>query len=125
MRGTTGLLALAATVSSATAAFQGFNYGSTFTTGAAKVQSDFENEFNAAQGLAGTNGAFNSGRLYTMVVSFCSTSSGNSSGRFCPRLMTNDATPTARRHLQLPNLGYPGCHQNQDEPTPWSLGFCG
>ncbi|KND87915.1 putative glucan endo-1,3-beta-glucosidase eglC [Tolypocladium ophioglossoides CBS 100239] len=61
------LLTLAAAVSSASAAFQGFNYGSTFTNGQAKVQSDFEAEFKTAAGLDGTNGGFRSARLYTMV----------------------------------------------------------
>lgn len=58
------ILALATTAS----AIQGFNYGSTFTTGAAKQQSDFENEFTTAQNLKGTSG-WTSARLYTMVVS--------------------------------------------------------
>lgn len=58
---------MAAAVSTASAAFQGFNYGATFTDGRVKVQSDFENEFKTAAGLEGTNGAFNSARLYTMV----------------------------------------------------------
>lgn len=63
MRVTGGILALAAGASAAT---KGFNYGSTFTTGAAKQQSDFEAEFTAAQKLAGAPG-FTSARLYTMV----------------------------------------------------------
>ncbi|TWU73234.1 hypothetical protein ED733_000446 [Metarhizium rileyi] len=61
------LLTLAAAVSGAAAAFQGFNYGSTFTDGRPKSQTDFENEFKAAAGLDGTNGRFTSARLYTMV----------------------------------------------------------
>ncbi|KAI1752455.1 glycoside hydrolase family 17 protein [Xylaria castorea] len=44
----------------------GFNYGSTFTTGAAKMQSDFEAEFTTAANLKGTKG-WTSARLYTMV----------------------------------------------------------
>ncbi|KAI1097764.1 glycoside hydrolase family 17 protein [Jackrogersella minutella] len=56
------LLALASTAS----AIQGFNYGSTFTTGAAKQQADFESEFTTAQNLVGTSG-WTSARLYTMV----------------------------------------------------------
>jgi glucan endo-1,3-beta-D-glucosidase len=67
-RGVTSL-AFAAAISSALAAFQGFNYGSTFNTGAAKMQADFEAEFKTAQGLIGAPGVFNSARLYTMVVS--------------------------------------------------------
>ncbi|KAI5919911.1 glycoside hydrolase superfamily [Camillea tinctor] len=57
------LLALASTAS---ASLMGFNYGSTFTTGAAKVQSDFEAEFTTAANLKGTSG-FTSARLYTTV----------------------------------------------------------
>ncbi|KAI0189815.1 glycoside hydrolase superfamily, partial [Xylaria flabelliformis] len=44
----------------------GFNYGSTFTTGAAKIQSDFEAEFTTAANLKGTKG-WTSARLYTTV----------------------------------------------------------
>lgn len=62
-----GLVALAGTISTAAAAYQGFNYGSTFTTGAAKQQSDFEAEFSNAQGLIGAPGVFNSARLYTTI----------------------------------------------------------
>ncbi|CAJ2513598.1 Uu.00g017170.m01.CDS01 [Anthostomella pinea] len=57
------LLALA---SAASAAIQGFNYGSTFTSGAAKLQADFEAEFTTAANLVGTSG-WTSARLYTMV----------------------------------------------------------
>ena len=66
---TSGLLALAAAASTASAAYQGFNYGSTFTDGRPRQQADFEALFKTAQGLAGTNGAFASARLYTMIVS--------------------------------------------------------
>ncbi|KAI1650756.1 glycoside hydrolase family 17 protein [Daldinia loculata] len=62
MHAVASILALASTAS----AIQGFNYGSTFTTGAAKQQSDFENEFTTAQNLKGTSG-WTSARLYTMV----------------------------------------------------------
>lgn len=60
-------MALAASVSQALAAYQGFNYGSTFNNNAAKVQSDFESEFTTAQGLIGAPGVFNSARLYTTM----------------------------------------------------------
>ena len=63
------LLALAAMASSAEAAYRGFNYGSTFTDGAAKVQANFEAEFRAAANLDGADGAFTSARLFTMIVS--------------------------------------------------------
>lgn len=69
MLGSSSLVALAAAASPALAVYQGFNYGSTFTTGAAKVQSDFEAEFKTAQGLVSAPGVFNSARLYTTVVS--------------------------------------------------------
>lgn len=70
MRAVTSALALAAT---AGAAFQGFNYGNVFTDGRLKEQSDYEAEFKTAQGLEGTNGAFNSARLYTMIVGLAQT----------------------------------------------------
>lgn len=62
----TSILASTASLATAQAALQGFNYGSTFTTGAAKAQSDFEAEFNTAKDLVGTSG-FTSARLYTMI----------------------------------------------------------
>jgi len=62
---------LAVTVSllttSATAAYKGFNYGSTFTDGSYKAQSDFEGEFNSAKHLVGPINPFTSARLYTMI----------------------------------------------------------
>lgn len=62
-------MAMAATFGSALAAYQGFNYGSTFTSGAPKSQSDFEAEFRTSQGLIGApGGGFTSARLYTTVV---------------------------------------------------------
>jgi hypothetical protein len=61
-------VAYALSTSVSATVYQGFNYGSTFTSGAAKVQSDFEAEFTAAQNLVGTSGAFTSARLYTMIV---------------------------------------------------------
>jgi glucan endo-1,3-beta-D-glucosidase len=61
-------LAIAASVSSTLAVYQGFNYGSTQTDGSVKSETDFENEFKTAQNLVGTSG-FTSARLYTMIVS--------------------------------------------------------
>ncbi|RFU72238.1 gpi-anchored cell wall beta-1,3-endoglucanase [Trichoderma arundinaceum] len=61
------LLTLATAISAVNAAYQGFNYGSTFTNGQPKAQNDFEAEFKTAAGLDGTNGAFTSARLYTMI----------------------------------------------------------
>lgn len=66
MRAASAYAALSA-ASPALAAYAGFNYGSTFTTGAAKVQSDFESEFTTAQGLITAPTVFNSARLYTMI----------------------------------------------------------
>ena len=66
----TRLAAWAATLSTAMGAYQGFNYGSTYTSGAVKQQADFEKEFRNAQGLVGAPaGGFTSARLYTMIVS--------------------------------------------------------
>ncbi|OCK76951.1 glycoside hydrolase family 17 protein [Lepidopterella palustris CBS 459.81] len=56
----------AAAFTTANAQLRGFNYGSEFSTGAAKQQVDFEYEFNAAKSLPGTSG-FTSARLYTMI----------------------------------------------------------
>ncbi|KAH7160279.1 glycoside hydrolase superfamily [Dactylonectria estremocensis] len=67
MPSTNSLLAMAAAVSTASAAFQGFNYGATYTDGTVKVQSNFEDEFNVAASLVGTDGAFTSARIYTMI----------------------------------------------------------
>ncbi|UKZ73570.1 hypothetical protein TrVFT333_001217 [Trichoderma virens FT-333] len=61
------LLTLATAISAVNAAYQGFNYGSTFTNGQPKAQTDFEAEFKTAAGLDGTDGAFTSARLYTMI----------------------------------------------------------
>jgi len=58
------LLALSSSVSATV--YKGFNYGSTFTDGTAKAQTDFEEEFNAAKNLVGASG-FTSARLYTMI----------------------------------------------------------
>jgi glucan endo-1,3-beta-D-glucosidase len=63
-----GLLAIAATFSAASAVYQGFNYGSTQTDGSIKDLAAFTTEFKAAKALAGTNGAFSSARLYTNIV---------------------------------------------------------
>src|SRR3979411_1261438 len=60
------LFALATSVASASAVYQGFNYGSTFTDGSAIVESDYQNEFPTAQSLVRTSG-FTSARLYTMI----------------------------------------------------------
>ncbi|KAF2734058.1 GPI-anchored cell wall beta-1,3-endoglucanase EglC [Polyplosphaeria fusca] len=61
------LLACTAIVSTASAGFKGFNYGAFFLNQAPKKQADFEYEFNAAKQLPGTNGQFNSARLYSMI----------------------------------------------------------
>jgi glucan endo-1,3-beta-D-glucosidase len=68
MQSFTQYLALAATISTASAALKGFNYGATFTDGSIKQESDFSSEFKTAQGLVGASG-FTSARLYTTVVS--------------------------------------------------------
>lgn len=47
----------------------GFNSGATKDNDAAKVQSDFHEEFTTAQNLRGSPGLFNSVRLYTMIQS--------------------------------------------------------
>ena len=55
-----------ASTSLVSAAYKGFNYGSSFTNGAAKQQSDFEAAFNAAKSLQGASG-YTSARLFTTI----------------------------------------------------------
>ncbi|RHZ47014.1 GPI-anchored beta-1,3-endoglucanase EglC [Aspergillus thermomutatus] len=62
----TQLLALALSLATSEAAYQGFNYGSTKSDGSSKTQSDFQSEFSTAKNLVGTSG-FTSARLYTMI----------------------------------------------------------
>lgn len=62
-----GLVALAAAISSVSATYTGFNYGSTKSDGTFNYQADFESLFTTAQGLSGASG-FTSARLYTMIV---------------------------------------------------------
>lgn len=61
-------IAAAAAVASTASAqtYQGFNYGSSFTSGSPKQAQDFHDEFTTAQNLIGHKG-FNSARLYTMI----------------------------------------------------------
>ncbi|OTB01923.1 glycoside hydrolase family 17 protein [Hypoxylon sp. CI-4A] len=73
MRFSSSVIGLAATASTAAAAasaansgIKGFNYGAFFLNQAAKVQSDFEYEFNRAKNLPGTSG-WESARLYSMI----------------------------------------------------------
>jgi len=65
---TSTFLSIAASLSSVSGTvYTGFNYGSTFTDGSAKAQSDFQAEFTTAKNLVGTSGGFTSARLYTMI----------------------------------------------------------
>ncbi|CAD6444798.1 3bb111ba-e939-4fb8-baf5-a77a386910da [Sclerotinia trifoliorum] len=60
------LFAIAASLSTASAVNQGFNYGATNADGSYRVQADFQAAFEAANSLVGTSG-FTSARLYTMI----------------------------------------------------------
>lgn len=62
------LFALAASLASVSAVFQGFNYGATKSDGSFMFQADYEAKFKNAKELVGTNGGFTSARLYTMIV---------------------------------------------------------
>jgi len=66
MRASTFSTVLALSSSVSATVYKGFNYGSTFTDGSAKTQTDFEEEFSAAKNLVGASG-FTSARLYTMI----------------------------------------------------------
>jgi glucan endo-1,3-beta-D-glucosidase len=68
MRTPTFLSIVALSSSVSATVYKGFNYGSTFTDGSVKNQTDFQDEFNAAKNLVGTSGGFTSARLYTMIV---------------------------------------------------------
>lgn len=120
MRASGAYLAALAAASPAMASYVGFNYGSTFTTGAAKVQSDFEAEFKTAQELVSAPTVFNSARLYTMIVSFCDVLVLFLV--FCllclSCLVHRLIFTPASRHYQLAHRGHPGCHQHQDQPAP-------
>jgi glucan endo-1,3-beta-D-glucosidase len=50
--------------------YLGFNTGSTFVDRSAKMKSDFEAEFTAAQGLENAPGVFNAVRLYTNIQAY-------------------------------------------------------
>lgn len=60
-------LALAMAVATSEAVSQGFNYGATKGDGSVKSEADFQTEFNTAKNLVGTDNAFTSARLYTMI----------------------------------------------------------
>ncbi|KAJ5210960.1 Glycoside hydrolase superfamily [Penicillium cf. griseofulvum] len=60
-------LALAMAVATSEAVSQGFNYGALKVDGSLKTQGDFETEFSTAKNLVGTDNAFTSARLYTMI----------------------------------------------------------
>jgi glucan endo-1,3-beta-D-glucosidase len=63
---TSYLLAFTTLIISASAVYQGFNYGSTFSDGSFVLEADFQSLFTTAQNLVGTSG-FTSARLYTMI----------------------------------------------------------
>lgn len=63
----TQFLALAMAVATSDAISQGFNYGATKVDGSVKTQTDYETEFATAKNLVGTDNAFTSARLYTMI----------------------------------------------------------
>ncbi|RAL58996.1 hypothetical protein DID88_009025 [Monilinia fructigena] len=60
------LFAIVASLSTASAVHQGFNYGATNADGSYRSQADFQDAFEAAKSLVGTSG-FTSARLYTML----------------------------------------------------------
>lgn len=66
------VFAVTASLSTASAAVQGFNYGATKSDGSFMFYQDYKDKFNTAQGLVGASG-FNSARLYTMIQGGSST----------------------------------------------------
>lgn len=95
------LLALTACVE---AVYQGFNSGAAFTDGSVKQQADFEKEFTTAKGLAGTNGAFTSVRLFTTIVRAICVQE-----RPCLDVFANWLT--ARWHREYSYVRYSSCSQ--------------
>ncbi|PMD12430.1 glycoside hydrolase family 17 protein [Hyaloscypha hepaticicola] len=84
-----GLLALAASLSTTTAVYQGFNYGSTKSDGTTfRYQADFQSLFQTAKNLVGTSG-FTSARLYTMIQGGSST---NEPTQAIPAAIAEDTT---------------------------------
>ncbi len=64
---TSTLVALTASLSAVSAqVYKGFNYGATNSANAPMTETDYQNEFTAAQNLVGASG-FTSARLYTMI----------------------------------------------------------
>ncbi|EME41157.1 glycoside hydrolase family 17 protein [Dothistroma septosporum NZE10] len=62
-------LSLLALAGAATAQIRGFNYGALYADNSARMQSDWEADFKAAQNLPGTTG-FTSARLFTMIQGY-------------------------------------------------------
>jgi len=64
---TSTLVALTASLSAVSGqVYKGFNYGATNSANAPMTETDYQNEFTAAQNLVGAN-RFTSARLYTMI----------------------------------------------------------
>lgn len=64
---TSTLVALTASLSAVSAqVYKGFNYGATNSANAPMTETDYQNEFTAAQNLVGAS-RFTSARLYTMI----------------------------------------------------------
>jgi len=93
------LIAVAASLSAASAVYQGFNYGATKSDGSFMFQADYEAKFKNAQQLVGTSG-FSSARLYTMIVSNQPCQSGRDTMLIpCSK---EEALPTSQLPLFLP-----------------------
>jgi glucan endo-1,3-beta-D-glucosidase len=82
------ILAIAASLSTASAVSQGFNYGATNADGSYRSQQDFQDAFETAQSLVGTSG-FTSARLYTMIQGGSSTNEPTSA---IPAAIASDTT---------------------------------
>ncbi|KAK6360020.1 hypothetical protein TWF696_001141 [Orbilia brochopaga] len=67
MLGKSVVLAALAVASVSAENYLGFNYGASKASGPVKVYTDFKEEFDLARKLAGTQGRFNSARLYTNI----------------------------------------------------------
>lgn len=82
------LFAVAASLATASAAVQGFNYGATKTDGSFMFEADYKEKFSAAKSLPGASG-FSSARLYTMIQGGSST---NEPTQAIPAAIAEDTT---------------------------------
>jgi hypothetical protein len=121
---TSTFLSIAASFSSVSAStvYKGFNYGSTFTDGSAKVQSDFQKEFNVAKNLVGATG-FTSARLYTMIVCIPSKPNLHMCSLQTSEHLLTDLVYVASRNKLNSYRSHSSSDRRRDIPSSWNMGI--